>query len=95
MKIKPLADRVVLKPQEEESKTKSGIIIPDTAKEKSQKGKVLSVGPGKFSKGEIVPLSVKVGDIVLYKEYGGEEIKMDGEDVVIIKEEDILAIIEG
>jgi chaperonin GroES len=94
MKLKPLADLVIVKPAELESKTKSGIIIPDTAKEKSQKGKVLAVGPGKMSKGELVPLSVKVGDMVLYKEYGGDEIKLDSEEVMILKEEDILAIIE-
>ncbi len=95
MQIQPLADRVVVKPLEEESKTKSGIIIPDTAKEKSQKGKVIAKGPGKFDDGKLVPLSVKIGDVVLYKEYGGDEFKLDGEKVMILKEEDILAIIEG
>ena len=94
MKIQPLADRVVVKPLEQESKTKSGIIIPDTAKEKSQKGKVIAKGPGKFEDGKFAPLSVKIGDVVLYKEYGGDEIKLDGEQVIILKEEDILAIIE-
>jgi chaperonin GroES len=95
MKLKPLADRVVVKPLEQESKTKSGIIIPDTAKEKSQKGKVIAKGPGKYEDGKLVPLTVKIGDVVLYKEYGGDEFKLDGEEVVILKEEDILAIIEG
>lgn len=95
MKIQPLADRVVVKPLEQESKTKSGIIIPDTAKEKSQKGKIVAVGKGKFKDGKLVPLSVKVGDVVLYKEYGGDEFKLDGEEVVVLKEEDILAIIES
>ena len=94
MKIQPLADRVVVRPLEQESKTKSGIIIPDTAKEKSQKGRVLAKGSGKFEDGKLVPLSVKIGDIVLYKEYGGDEIKLDGENVIILKEEDILAILE-
>ena len=94
MKIQPLADRVVVKPLEQESKTKSGIIIPDTAKEKSQKGKVVAVGKGKYEDGKLVPLTVKLGDIVLYKEYGGDEMKLDSEDVMILKEEDILAIIE-
>jgi chaperonin GroES len=94
MKIQPLADRVVVKPIAQESKTKSGIIIPDTAKEKSQKGKVLAKGPGKFEDGKLVPLAVKIGDVVLYKEYGGDEFKLDGEQVMILKEEDILAIIE-
>lgn len=94
MKIQPLADRVVVKPLEEESKTKAGIIIPDTAKEKSQKGKVIAKGTGKYDDGKLVPLSVKIGDVVLYKEYGGDEFKLDGEKVVILKEEDILAIVE-
>jgi len=94
MKIHPLADRVVVKPLEQESKTKSGIIIPDTAREKSQKGKVVAVGKGKYEDGNVVPPQVKVGDMVLYREYGGEELKLDGENVVILKEEDILAIIE-
>lgn len=95
MKIEPLADRVVVKPVEKESKTKSGIIIPDTAKEKSHQGKVIAVGKGKVVEGQIVPPEVKVGDMVLYREYGGEEIKLDNEDVVILKEEDILAIIQN
>lgn len=94
MKLKPLADRVVVRPLEQESKTKSGIIIPDTAKEKSQKGKVVATGAGKFKDGKLMPLAVKNGDVVLYKEYGGDEIKVEGEDLVILKEEDILAIIE-
>jgi len=94
MKLKPLADRVVLKPIEEESKTKSGIIIPDTAKEKSHKGVVISVGTGKIVDGQPEKLTVKVGDKVLYKEYGGDEFKLDGVEVIILKEEDILAVIE-
>ena len=92
--MKPLGDRVVVKPLEQESKTKSGIIIPDTAKEKSQKGKVIAKGSGKFEDGKLLPLTVKIGDTVLYKEYGGDEIKLEGEEVVILKEEDILAILE-
>jgi len=94
MKIQPLGDRVVIKPLDEESKTKSGIIIPDTAKEKSQKGKVVAVGKGKYDDGKLNPLTVKLGDTVLYKEYGGDEFKLDGEEVIILKEEDILAILE-
>lgn len=94
MKIHPLADRVVVKPLAEETKTKSGIIIPDTAKEKSHRGKIVAKGEGKYEDGKIVPLLVKVGDLVLYKEYGGDEIKLDGEEVIILKEEDILAVIE-
>ncbi|MDO8686822.1 MAG: co-chaperone GroES [Candidatus Berkelbacteria bacterium] len=94
MKLKPLADRVVVKPVEQESKTKSGIIIPDTAKEKSHIGEVIGVGAGKFDDGKLVEMTVKVGDKVLYKEYGGDDFKMDGVEVVILKEEDILGIIE-
>lgn len=94
MKIRPLGDRVVLKPIEQESKTKSGIIIPEAAKEKSHRGEVLAIGTGKLIDGKLVELTVKVGDQVLYKEYAGEELKLDGEEVTIIREEDILAVIE-
>lgn len=94
MQLKPLADRVVIKPIEQESKTKSGIIIPDTAKEKSHMGEVIAVGPGKVEDGKLVEMSVKVGNKVLYKEYGGDEFKMEGEELIILKEEDILGIIE-
>ncbi len=95
MKIKPLADRVVVKPIDEESKTKSGIIIPDTAKEKSHRGEVIAVGPGKYDDGKLVELGVKIGDKVLYKEYSGDEFKLDGNIVIILKEEDIIAVIES
>ncbi|MEK7142830.1 MAG: co-chaperone GroES [Patescibacteria group bacterium] len=94
MKIHPLGDRVVVKPLEQESKTKSGIIIPDTAKEKSQKGKVIAKGPGKYEDGKLIPMQIKIGDTVLYKEYGGDEFKLDGEQVMVLKEEDIIAVIE-
>ena len=94
MKLKPLGDRVVLALLEEESTTKSGIIIPDTAKEKSQKGKVLAVGEGKYEDGKLVPMMVKIGDSVLYRQYSGDETKIDGEKVIILKQEDIIAIIE-
>ena len=94
MKLKPLADRVVVKPAELESKTKSGIIIPDTAKEKSHMGEVIAVGPGKIEDGKLEEMTVKVGDKVLYKEYGGDEFKMEGVEVMTLKEEDILGIIE-
>jgi chaperonin GroES len=94
MKIKPLADRVVVKPLEGESKTKAGIIIPDTAKEKSHRGEVLAMGSGKIEDGKLVEMTVKIGDKVLYKEYSGEDFKLNGEEVVILKEEDIIAIIE-
>ncbi len=95
VRIKPLGDRVVVKPIEEEEVTKSGIVLPDTAKEKPQKGEVLAVGSGKLlENGERVPLEVKVGDIVVFAKYGGTEIELDGEEYVILSERDLLAVIE-
>lgn len=96
MEIKPLADRVVIKPLEAENKTKGGIVLPDTAKEKPQEGKVVAVGKGKvLENGTLQPLEVKVGDKVLYGKYSGNEITTkDGEELLIMKEEDILAIIK-
>ena len=95
MAIKPLYDRVVVKPIEEvEEKTPSGIIIPDTAKEKPSEGEVIAVGEGRLlENGQVVPLKVKVGDRVVYSKYAGNEFVLDGEDVIILREEDILAII--
>jgi len=94
-KIKPLGDRVLLKPIDAEEKTKGGIILPDTAKEKPQEAKIVAVGTGRMlENGTIVKLGVKVGDKVLYGKYSGTEIKIDGQDHLIIKEEDILAVIE-
>jgi len=91
-KLQPLADRVLVKPIEKEEKTKSGIYLPDTAKEKPQEGEVLAVGPGKLSDdGKRVPLDLKVGDRVIYAKYGGTEIKVDDEDLIILRESDILA----
>jgi chaperonin GroES len=91
-KLQPLADRVLVKPIEKEERTKSGIYLPDTAKEKPQEGEVLAVGPGKMSDdGKRVPLDVKVGDRVIYAKYGGTEIKVDDEDLMILREADILA----
>ncbi len=96
MKIRPLQDRVIVKRLEEEEKTKGGIIIPDTAKEKPQEGKVLAVGKGKITEdGKVVPLDVKVGDRILFGKYAGTEIKVEGEEHLIMREEDILGIIEG
>jgi chaperonin GroES len=95
MKIRPLNDRVLIKRLEEEEKTKGGIIIPDTAKEKPAEGKVMSVGPGKRNeKGETMPLQVKEGDRVLFSKYGGTDIKIEGEDYLIMREDDILGILE-
>jgi len=93
-KVQPLGDRVLLKPLEAEEKTKGGIILPDTAKEKPQEGKVVAVGKGKVEDGKVQPLEVKVGDKVLYGKYSGTEIKVDGDELLIVKEEDILAIIK-
>ena len=89
LKIKPLADRVLLEPLEAETKTASGIIIPDTAKEKPQKGKIVAVGPGTKDN----PVTVKVGDSVLYGKYSGTELKLDGKNYLIMRESDILAIV--
>ena len=94
MKIKPLSDRVVIKPAPPDEKVQGGIIIPDKAKEKPQKGEIVAVGPGKASDtGEIIPMSVKVKDTVLYGKYSGTEVTIDNEDYLIVRESDILAII--
>ncbi len=91
-KLQPLADRVVIKPIEREEKTKTGIILPDTAKEKPQEGKVIAVGPGRLSDdGKLIKMDVNVGDRVIYARYAGTEIKVDDEEVVILRENDILA----
>src|ERR1700683_5790385 len=92
---KPLEDRIVFKPLEAEQVTASGLVIPDTAKEKPQEGKVLAVGPGRFDdKGSRVPVDVKVGDVVLYSKYGGTEVKDSGEGCLVLSARDVLAIIE-
>ena len=92
VKLQPLADRLVVKPIEMEGKTKTGIYLPDTAKEKPQEGKVIAVGPGRLSEdGKRIAMDVKVGDIVIYSKYGGAEIKIDDEDLIILRESDILA----
>ncbi len=91
-KLQPLADRLVVKPIEREEVTKGGIVLPDTAKEKPQEGKVLAVGPGRLSEdGKRIAMDVKVGDVVIYTKYGGTEIKIDDEELVILRESDILA----
>ena len=96
LNLKPLADRLVVKPLEEEEVTPSGIVIPETAKEKPQKGEVLAVGPGtRNDDGERVAMDVSVGDKVLFAKYGGTEIKVDGDKLLILRESDILAIIEN
>jgi chaperonin GroES len=92
--IKPLEDRIVVKANEAEQTTASGLVIPDTAKEKPQEGTVLSVGPGRFEDGQRLPLDVKVGDTVIYSKYGGTEVKYDGVEYLILSARDVLAIIE-
>ncbi len=96
MSIKPLSDHILIEPLKQEEKTKSGILLPDTAeKEKPEQGKVVAVGPGKTDEqGKRIPMEVKVGDVVLFKKYGPDEIKVDEKEYLIASEEDILAIIE-
>ncbi len=92
MDVQPLGDRLIVEPLEEEETTVSGIVLPDTAKEKPQRGKVLAVGPGgRNDKGELVPMEVAAGDEVIYSKYGGTEIKLGADDVLILRESDVLA----
>ena len=94
MKVKPLADRVLIEPNPAEEKTAGGLFIPDTAKEKPSKGEVVAVGPGKHADdGKLVPMAVKVGDMVLFNKYAGTEVKIDGAEHLVMREDDILAII--
>jgi chaperonin GroES len=97
MNLKPLDDRIVVKPNEAETQTASGLVIPDTAKEKPQQGSVLAVGPGKRSdtSGELIPLDIKVGDTVLYSKYGGTEVTVNGDDLLVLNARDVLAIVEN
>ena len=95
-KLRPLGDRVVIKPSAREEMTKSGIVLPDTAKEKPQEGEILAAGPGKILEdGKREAMDVKVGDKVLYAKYAGTEFKIEGEDLLIVKQSDILAVVEG
>ena len=95
MQFRPLHDRVVVKRIEEEQKTKGGIIIPDTAKEKPMQGEILAVGPGaRNEKGDLIPLGVQVGDRVLFGKWSGTEIKLEGEDLIIMKESDIMGVLD-
>ena len=95
MNLKPLDDRIVVKPKEAEQTTASGLVIPDTAKEKPQQGEVLAVGPGRWSddEGKHFPLQVQVGDTVLYSKYGGTEVSIEGQDLLILASRDVLAIV--
>jgi chaperonin GroES len=96
MKFRPLHDRVVVKRVEEETKTKGGLIIPDTAKEKPMQGEILAVGPGtRDDKGQLVPMDLKVGDRVLFGKWSGTEVKIDGDELLIMKESDIMGVFEG
>jgi chaperonin GroES len=92
-KVSPLADRVVVKPLEEAEQMRGGLYIPDTAKEKPQQGEILAVGPGRYEDGKRIPPDVKVGDKVLYGKYSGTEVTLDGEQVLILRESDVLAVI--
>jgi chaperonin GroES len=96
MKFRPLGDRVLVKRVEEETKTKGGIIIPDTAKEKPQEGEVVAVGPGaRNDKGDVVALDLKAGDRILFGKWSGTEVKVDGQDLLIMKESDVLGVVEA
>ncbi|MDR3091522.1 MAG: co-chaperone GroES [Clostridiales bacterium] len=95
MKLRPLADRVVIKQLEAEEKTKSGIVLPNSAKEKPQEAEVVAVGPGTIVDGKEVKIEVAVGDKIIYSKYAGTEVKLDGEEYVIIKQNDILAVVEN
>jgi chaperonin GroES len=97
MNLKPLDDRIVVKPNEAETQTASGLVIPDTAKEKPQQGSVLAVGPGRRadSTGEVIPLDIKVGDTVLYSKYGGTEVTVGGDDLLVLNARDVLAVVEA
>ena len=96
MKFRPLHDRVVVRRVESEAKTAGGIIIPDTAKEKPQEGEIIGVGPGgRDESGKLIPLDVKVGDRILFGKWSGTEVKIDGEDLLIMKESDVMGVIEG
>ena len=92
-KVQPLADRVVVRALEETEQMRGGLYIPDTAKEKPQQGEIIAVGPGKYEDGKLVPMSVKVGDKVLYGKYSGTEVTIDGEQLLILRESDVLAVI--
>ncbi len=95
MKLRPLQDRILVKRVEEETKTAGGLFIPETAKEKPQRGKVVAAGNGKKTEdGKVLPLDVKVGDVVLFGKYAGTEIKVDGEELLMMREDDILAVVE-
>jgi len=92
--LKPLEDRIVVKPTEEEEMTASGLVIPDTAKERPQEGEVIAVGPGRYEEGNRIPMDVKVGDKVIYSKYGGTEVKVEGQEYLILSARDVLAVLD-
>jgi chaperonin GroES len=95
-KLRPLSDYILVDPVQKETTLPSGIVIPDTAKEKPQEGKVMAVGPGRRDEeGDRIPMDVKVGDVVMYKKWGGTEVKIEGREMLLVKEEDILAVVES
>jgi chaperonin GroES len=94
MKLVPLEDRIVVQVMEEEEKTASGIVLPDTAKEKPQRAKVVAVGPGRYDNGQLLPVGVSEGDVVIFSKYGGTEIKVEGDELLILRSSDILAKVE-
>ena len=93
MKLRPLGDRVLVRPEESEETLPSGLVLPDTAKEKPQEGVVLAIGPGQYWEGKRIPLDLKEGDRVIFSKFGGTEVKVDGEDCLIMQERDVLAVI--
>jgi chaperonin GroES len=95
VRMRPLQDRVIVKRIEEEERTKGGIIIPDSAKEKPQEGRVVAVGPGRHEDGKVIKLDVKAGDRILFSKYAGTEVKLDGDEHVIMREDDILGVIDS
>jgi chaperonin GroES len=95
MDLKPLGDRVILQVLEEEETTPSGIVLPDTAREKQQRGRVLAVGPGRYEDGKLIPLDVSEGDEIIFSKYGGTEVKVAGEEYLVLRESDILAKVEN
>ena len=97
MNLKPLDDRIVVRPNEAETQTASGLVIPDTAKEKPKQGEVLAVGPGKRSEtsGDLIPVDINVGATVLYSKYGGTEVAVNGEDLLVLNSRDVLAVVES
>ena len=95
MDLKPLGDRVILQVLEEEETTPSGIVLPDTAREKQQRGRVLAVGPGRYEDGKLIPIDVSEGDEIIFSKYGGTEVKVGGEEYLVLRESDILAKVEN